>query len=192
MSFLVQLMKVLFFLKMMTCIDWQGAIGPAGAAGSQGPPGLQGMPGERGTGGIPGPKGDRVSNRYFQKLSKCTFIVLLRSFMYETVCVQQGDNGQKGLEGAAGKDGARVSLNPWSLILTSQGFWQPPNHILSLNHIKNLIFTPFPLSGFDWSHWSSWSIWTKWGQGENKRAVSVGPIHLQHTDHIVHLLFSLF
>lgn len=122
MSFLVQPMKVLFFLKMMTCIDWQGAIGPAGAAGSQGPPGLQGMPGERGTGGIPGPKGDRVSKRYFQKLSKCTFIVLLRSFMYETVCVQQGDNGQKGLEGAAGKDGARVSLNPWSLILTSQGF----------------------------------------------------------------------
>lgn len=43
----------------------QGAIGPAGSPGTQGPPGLQGMPGERGAAGITGPKGDRVSDRFF-------------------------------------------------------------------------------------------------------------------------------
>lgn len=85
----------------------QGAIGPAGTAGAQGPPGLQGMPGERGGAGIPGPKGDRVSHEYHSatyKMSVCDSF----NQVHNCVLLCQGDVGEKGPEGAAGKDGARV------------------------------------------------------------------------------------
>lgn len=114
----------------------QGAIGPAGAVGAQGPPGLQGMPGERGTAGISGPKGDRVSGPstwntlfchrlgwFHMQLKNTVFFLMFPFFlpaivtmnlqrflkMISLYILQQGDVGEKGPEGAPGKDGGRVS-----------------------------------------------------------------------------------
>lgn len=145
------------------------------------------MPGERGTGGIPGPKGDRVSNRLFLRITFLFGIIghfiiqnISCRIWYRTfrgpdivsscmISVQQGDNGAKGPEGASGKDGSRVSstfILDFTLFPSAE---QKVKYLITSKLYSLSLMLSFS-SGFVWSHWSSWPIRTQRCQGKNEQS----------------------
>lgn len=80
-----------------------------------------------------------------------------------TFSFSKGDNGQKGPEGAPGKDGARVRtkyISPITYLLKKKKNFL--FHHFSPTHVLPVLSV---FSGFDWSHRSSWTIWTQRSQG---------------------------
>lgn len=65
--------------------------------------------------------------------------------------VLQGDLGEKGPEGAPGKDGSRVSQTESVIVVTPS--------------VSSLTVACF--SGFNWTYWAPGSIWTQRCKGED-------------------------